>query len=85
MNDIFLDRYPSIDLHGEDRDTARMLVNDFVRDSLFLNNMTIVIIHGVGTGILRKEVAETLRNNKHVLEFHTDNFNHGCTVVKLKK
>ena len=34
MDDIFLSRYPKIDLHGYDRDSARMMVNDFIRDNL---------------------------------------------------
>lgn len=82
--DIFLNRYPSIDLHGYDRDSARMTVNDFVDENVFLKNEIIVIIHGIGTGIVKKEVHEALRVNKKVLEYKTDNFNSGCTVVKLK-
>lgn len=82
--DIFLDRYPSIDLHGFDRDSARVAVNDFVEENLVMKNECIVIIHGIGTGIVRKEVHEALRINKNVLEYKTDNFNSGCTVVKLK-
>ena len=82
--DIFLNRYPSIDLHGYDRDSARMTVNDFIDENVFLKNEIIVIIHGIGTGIVRKEVHEALRVNKKVLEYKTDNFNSGCTVVKLK-
>ena len=82
--DIFLNRYPSIDLHGFDRDSARMTVNDFVDENVFLKNEIIVIIHGIGTGIVRKEVHEALKVNKKVLEYKTDNFNSGCTVVKLK-
>ena len=82
--DIFLNRYPSIDLHGYDRDSARMTVNDFVNENVFLKNEMIVIIHGIGTGIVKKEVHEALRVNKKVLEYKTDNFNSGCTVVKLK-
>ena len=82
--DIFLNRYPSIDLHGYDRDSARVAVNDFVDENLFLKNEIIVIIHGIGTGIVKKEVHEALRVNKNVLEYKTDNFNSGCTIVKLK-
>lgn len=81
--DIFLSRYPSIDLHGFDRDSARVAVNDFVEENIFLKNEMIVIIHGIGTGVIKKEVHETLRTNKKVLEYKTDNFNSGCTVVKL--
>lgn len=82
--DIFLSRYPSVDLHGLDRYSARMITNDFVEENLFLKNETIVIIHGIGTGIVKKEVHEALRVNKNVKEYKTDNFNSGCTVVKLK-
>ena len=82
--DIFLNRYPCIDLHGYDRDSARMMTNDFVMENLILKNEYIVIIHGIGTGIVKKEVHEALKVNKNVLEYKTDNFNSGCTVVKLK-
>lgn len=82
--DIFLNRYPSIDLHGFDRDSARVAVNDFVDESVFLKNEMIVIIHGIGTGIVKNEVHEALRVNKNVLEYKTDNFNSGCTVARLK-
>lgn len=81
--DIFLERYPKVDLHGYDRDSARMVTNDFVDENYALGNDVIVIIHGIGTGILKNEVHETLRNNKKVLEYKLDNFNSGCTVVKL--
>ena len=84
VGDIFLERYPKIDLHGFDRDSARMTVNDFIQDNIILGNDMIVIIHGIGSGIIRKEVHDTLRNNKNVLEYKTDNFNSGCTIVKLK-
>lgn len=82
--DIFLSRYPSIDLHGFDRDSARVAVNDFVDENVLLKNEMIVIIHGIGTGIVKKEVHEVLKVNKNVIEYKTDNFNPGCTVVRLK-
>ena len=81
--DIFLNRYPSIDLHGFDRDSARVAVLDFINENLFLKNEKIVIIHGIGTGIVKREVHEVLRVNKKVLEYKTDNFNSGCTIVTL--
>ena len=82
--DIFLNRYPTIDLHGFDRDSARLATNDFVDENLFLKNEMIVIIHGIGAGIVKKSVHEALRVNKNVLEYKTDNFNSGCTIVRLK-
>lgn len=82
--DIFLERYPRIDLHGYDRDSARVATNDFIEENVILGNDTIIIIHGKGSGIVKNEVHEALRCNKNVLEYKTDNFNSGCTIVKLK-
>ncbi len=84
MKDIFLERYPSMDLHGYDRDSARMATNDFVLENIILGNETIVIVHGKGEGIVKKEVHEALRVNKNVIDYKTDNFNDGVTVVRLK-
>ena len=84
LYDIFLDNLPKIDLHGFDRDSARVRVNDFVDEAYIMGYEKIVIVHGIGTGIVQKEVHEALRVNKNVLEYKTDNFNSGCTVVKLK-
>lgn len=83
-SDIFLNRYPHVDLHGLDRDSARMVTNDFIDENIFLKNEMIVIIHGIGSGIVKREVHDVLRINKNVLDFKTDNFNSGCTIVKLK-
>jgi len=85
MEDIFLERYPKIDLHGYDRDSARMATNDFINENMILGNDTIVIVHGIGLGIVKREVHEALRLNKNVIEYKTDNFNDGLTIVKLKK
>ena len=82
--DIFLERYPKIDLHGYDRDSARVATMDFVDENLILGNDTIVIIHGIGSGIVKGVVHDTLRTNKNVLEYKTDNLNSGLTIVKLK-
>ena len=84
ISDIFLSRYPKIDLHGYDRDTARMTVNDFVSENVILGNEMIIIIHGIGTGVVKREVHEALRVNKNVIDYKLDNFNSGCTIVKLK-
>ena len=81
--DIFLERFPKVDLHGYDRDSARMVTNDFIDENVTLGNETIIIIHGIGSGIVRNEVHEALKKNKHVIEYKTDNFNSGCTIVKL--
>lgn len=81
---IFTDSLPKLDLHGYDRDSARVAINDFVNDNLKMGNEVVTIIHGVGTGIIRKMTHETLSKNKNVEEFKIDYFNQGCTLVKLK-
>ena len=80
---MFYSNLPSLDLHGETSETAVILLNDFIRDSLKLRNYKIVIIHGIGKGILRKAVHKELKKNKFVESFKMDFFNPGCTVVEL--
>ena len=79
--DIFLDRLPKIDLHGFDRESARVMVNDFVDEAYELGYLEVLIIHGIGTGI----VKEATHRNKKVLDFHICGENVGCTVVKIKQ
>lgn len=69
LNDVmFVDSYPKIDLHGFDRETARVAIEDFIRDEIKLKQPIIVIVHGCGSGILRKTCHEILRKNKKVLD-----------------
>lgn len=82
--DIFLERLPKIDLHGYDRESARVAVNDFVRESIMMGYSEIVIIHGIGKGIVKKTVQETLSKNKDVISYYLDGMNVGCTVVKIR-
>ena len=70
LNDvIFLSNIPSIDLHGLNSDMAREII---------------CIIHGVGSGILKKEVHNTLKKSKSVIDFKLFYNNSGCTIAKLK-
>ncbi len=81
----FYDFLPSIDLHGMDRDYARIVINDFIADHYKMKNEKVIIIHGNGTGVLKKMTQDTLKKNPYVLEYKIDNFNTGMTVVTLKK
>ncbi len=85
MNDIFLDRYPHLDLHGYDREYARMLTNDFIKENIILKNDIVVIVHGHGSGIVKTSVHDTLRENKNVILYKINIFNDGETIVYLKK
>lgn len=75
---------PSIDLHGMDREYARILVHDFIQDAIKMKEENIIIIHGIGTGVLKRTVHEELRMNKKVVEYKLDNFNPGATIAKIK-
>ena len=75
---------PTIDLHGEDRKTAEFLVKQFINDNIKLENKKFVIIHGIGTGILKKQVHEVLKKDKRIDKYYIDFFNVGCTIVELK-
>lgn len=81
---IFIDNLPSIDLHGFDRDSARVKVLEFIKDNKKLRNDIICVVHGRGTGILKNEVHRTLKNNKNVLDYKLFYNNLGCTIIKLK-
>ncbi len=81
---IFVDTLPSIDLHGFDRDSARVKVLEFIKDNIAMKNDIICIVHGRGTGILKEEVHKTLKINKNVLDYKLFYNNIGCTIVKLK-
>ena len=74
----------SLDLHGMDREITRILVNEFIRDHYKMKTERVVIIHGIGTGVLKKTVHEELRKNKLVESFYLDFFNIGTTIVTLK-
>ena len=84
LDDVFIDNVPSLDLHGEFRFSARVLVKEFIYDNYVLKNKRILIIHGVGTGAIKEEVYNVLKNDKRVESYHLNHYNHGCTVVYLK-
>lgn len=76
---------PTLDLHGFDRDYARILINDFIKDHYNIRSRQVVIIHGNGTGVIKKTTQETLKVNRFVEEYHIDNFNDGMTIVSIRK
>ena len=83
--DVFLDILTKIDLHGFDRESARVMVNDFVDEAYELGYLEILIIHGIGSGIVKEATHEALSRNKKVLDFHLCGENIGCTVVQVRK
>ena len=47
---MYLSSIRSVDLHGMDRITARITVDEFITDLIRLKEIKGVIIHGIGTG-----------------------------------
>ena len=80
---MFCSSMPKLDLHGETKDSSRVLLTEFINDNYKLGNIHIAIIHGIGEGILKKEVHLLLKRNKLVKNYKLDNFNIGCTLVEL--
>lgn len=82
-NYLLYNTLPSIDLHGYDRESARVATEDFIKDSIIMKHEFITIIHGRGAGIVRDSVISTLKKNKKVKNFKSSYFNQGMTVVQL--
>lgn len=80
---IFIDNLPTLDLHGVDRETARVMIDDFIKDNYVMKNNIIVIVHGIGSGILKTTTQNTLSKNKKVIEYKVFPFNVGCTIVRI--
>lgn len=84
LNDVvFIDSLPTLDLHGCDRVTARIMINDFIKENYLLKKNVFAIVHGIGTGVIYKETEEVLRKNKLVVAFKTYYYNNGCTIVEI--
>lgn len=81
---MILKSYPTLDVHGETRDTVVYPVKEFIKDNVIMQKKHVVIIHGRGQGVLRKAVHDILKKEPCVEEFHLDGMNIGATEVILK-
>ena len=78
---------PEIDIRGLMVDEAIDVVSKYLDDAVIAGLSRILIIHGKGTGALRKGIQEYLRNHRNVLSFtlgDMDEGGSGVTAVKLK-
>ena len=77
---------PELDLRGMDALEASAVLTNFL-DNAFMANLTQVrIIHGKGTGVLRKTVHEELKKNKRVKGFRLGVYGEGedgVTIAEL--
>ena len=82
--DPFLYNAPQLDIHGYDRYGAIAMIKNFIDNYSKIDTKKLVIIHGKGSGILKKATLDYLKTDKRVLEYKIDNFNDGQTIVILK-
>ena len=76
-----------INVIGMTVEEANFVIDKFLDDSVLANLKTVRIVHGKGTGKLRKGIHEFLKTNPHVKSFRLGNFGEGemgVTVVNLR-
>lgn len=76
-----------IDVRGMTAIEAIMEVESAIDSALLSNVNTLTIIHGKGTGVLRKEIQMHLKRNKYVKSYRLGVFGEGesgVTIVELK-
>lgn len=77
---------PEINLLGKTVDEAVAELDKYLDDALLSHLSTVRVVHGKGTGALRKGIHEYLRRQKHVKSFHLAEFGEGdagVTIVEL--
>ncbi len=82
---MVLNKYPKIDVHGETTETVVFVVQDFIKDNYKMKNKYIVVIHGKGSGALKRKVHEIVKQDKLVANYELDAMNIGQTLIELKK
>lgn len=78
---------PEIHLLGKTVDEAVAELDKYLDDALLSHLNSVRVVHGKGTGALRKGVHEYLRRQKHVKSYHLAEFGEGdagVTIVELK-
>jgi DNA mismatch repair protein MutS2 len=74
----------TLDLRGVRYEPAMAEVDRFIDKALLNNLSSVEIIHGKGTGAIRKGVQEYLRSNSQVQSFKFTGPDQGATYVQLK-
>lgn len=78
---------PELDVRGETVDSAEILIDKFLDDAVLSSVGVVRIIHGKGTGLLRKGIHTFLKSRPYVKSFRLGVFGEGdagVTVVELK-
>lgn len=82
---IVTSKTPKLDLHGEITSMVKVLVDEFIKESVLMGDKVVRIIHGKSTNILTKEVHVVLKLNNMVDNFYLNSWNLGETIVILKQ
>ena len=70
-NIVFVDVYPKLDLNGYERESARVAVEDFIKDNIKMKNEIITIVHGNGSGVVKESTHEVLKHNRNIIDYKT--------------
>lgn len=77
----------SVDVRGQTLDEATMNVEKFLDDCYLAAVSPVTIIHGKGTGILKKGIQQMLKKHRYVKSYRFGTFGEGedgVTIVELK-
>jgi len=77
----------SIDLRGLDGEEAAMRTDRYLDEASMAGISEVTIIHGVGTGVLKRRISELLRNHPHVKKYRRGEYGEGgmgVTMVEVK-
>jgi DNA mismatch repair protein MutS2 len=81
-----LDPSLSCDVRGQRTEDAMLVVEKFLDEALVAGYRAVAVIHGMGTGILKKEIRQYLSNSEYVKRFYPAQATQGGdgkTIIEL--
>jgi DNA mismatch repair protein MutS2 len=78
--------YPSVDLHGLFANEAIDRLNEAIADAMAAGHERLLVVHGKGSGTLRREVRDHLKYHPNVVSFQfatVQEGGEGATVASL--
>lgn len=76
-----------VDLRGLNVEEAIVKVEKYLDDACMAGHEEVTVIHGIGTGILKREITQLLKHNPHVKSMREGKYGEGgigVTIVKIK-